>query len=84
MVSNTPRLAAGLAVGVVAALFLTACGSGDGGNAPPPPADTTAPTVTAARATLDAVAAPLWGAMSEMAMQRWLVLAEVATRTGDR
>jgi DNA-binding CsgD family transcriptional regulator len=40
--------------------------------------------LTAARATLDAVAAPLWGAMSEMAMQRWLVLAEVATRTGDR
>jgi uncharacterized repeat protein (TIGR03806 family) len=48
MLSNTPRLAAGLAAGLVAALFLTACGGGGGGNEPeppPPPADTTAPTI---------------------------------------
>ena len=36
MVSNTPRLAAGLAAGALAALFLTACGGGSEGNAPPP------------------------------------------------
>ena len=37
-----------------------------------------------ARATLEAVAPPMWGAMSEMCMQRWLVLAEVAAHVGDR
>jgi DNA-binding CsgD family transcriptional regulator len=40
--------------------------------------------LSAARVTLEAVAPRLWGAMSEMGMQRWLVLAEVAVRTGDR
>src|SRR6188768_21504 len=37
MLSNTPRLAAGLAAGALAALFLTACGGGSEGNAPSPP-----------------------------------------------
>ncbi|MBP1822157.1 DNA-binding CsgD family transcriptional regulator [Mycobacterium sp. OAE908] len=37
-----------------------------------------------ARRTLERVAAPLWGATSEMSMNRWLILAEVAAHTGDR
>ena len=37
-----------------------------------------------ARATLDAVAAPLWGVMSEISMHRWMILAEVSSLTGDR
>jgi DNA-binding CsgD family transcriptional regulator len=40
--------------------------------------------LSSARETLDAVAAPLWGAMSEMSMQRRLILAEVAAHVGDR
>ncbi|HTI75419.1 MAG TPA: AAA family ATPase, partial [Mycobacterium sp.] len=37
-----------------------------------------------ARAELEAVPPPLWGAMSEMSMNRRLILAEVAAHTGDR
>jgi len=49
MVSNAPRLAAGLAAEALALLLLAACSSGPGGSAPPPPpppaTDTTAPSV---------------------------------------
>ncbi len=40
--------------------------------------------LSAARATLEGVAAPLWGAMSEISMHRWMILAEVASLVGDR
>jgi DNA-binding CsgD family transcriptional regulator len=40
--------------------------------------------LSAARATLDAVPSQSWGVQSEMGMNRWLILAEVAVRTGDR
>jgi DNA-binding CsgD family transcriptional regulator len=40
--------------------------------------------VTDTRAALEAVAAPLWGAMSEISMHRRMLLAEVATLIGDR
>ncbi len=40
--------------------------------------------LSAARATLEAVAPPLWGVVSEMSMNRWLILAEVAAHVGDR
>jgi DNA-binding CsgD family transcriptional regulator len=40
--------------------------------------------LSAARATLEAVAAPLWGAMSEISMHRWMIMAEVASLVGDR
>jgi DNA-binding CsgD family transcriptional regulator len=40
--------------------------------------------LSAARTTVEAVAPPLWGTMSEIGMQRWLVLAEVAAHVGDR
>jgi DNA-binding CsgD family transcriptional regulator len=40
--------------------------------------------LSAARATLEAQAPQLWGAASEMSMQRWLILAELAARIGDR
>src|SRR5262249_13682895 len=40
--------------------------------------------LTAARDTLEEVAPQLMGAMSEMSVHRWLMLAEIATRIGDR
>lgn len=39
--------------------------------------------LTTARRTLEAMASPLWGATSEMSMNRWLILAEVAVHAGD-
>jgi DNA-binding CsgD family transcriptional regulator len=40
--------------------------------------------LSVARVTLEAVAPSLWGAMSEMSMQRWLILAEIAVHGGER
>jgi DNA-binding CsgD family transcriptional regulator len=37
-----------------------------------------------ARANLESVPTPLWGVLSEMSMNRWVILAEVAAHTGDR
>jgi hypothetical protein len=37
-----------------------------------------------ARQTLEAVASPMWGITSEMSMNRWMILAEIAAHTGDR
>jgi DNA-binding CsgD family transcriptional regulator len=40
--------------------------------------------LAAARATLESIASPLWGVTSEISVNRWMVLAEVAVHTGDQ
>jgi len=46
--------------------------------------DLAAGKLSAARASLEAVPPERWGAMTEISMNRSLILAEVAARTGDR
>lgn len=40
--------------------------------------------ICTARASLESVAPSLWGTMSEISMNRWLILTEVAAHTGDQ
>ncbi|OBF33069.1 LuxR family transcriptional regulator [Mycobacterium sp. ACS1612] len=46
--------------------------------------DLAAGRLAAARSTLESVAPASWGTTSEMSMNRWLLLAEVAVHTGDQ
>ncbi|WP_068186997.1 LuxR family transcriptional regulator [Mycobacterium sp. UM_CSW] len=46
--------------------------------------DLTAGRLSTARKTLESVPEQRWGVQSEMSLGRWLILAEVAARTGDR